>query len=115
MEFKGIEFIMNHDNKEINELENQKEDLLVKCNATYSMLLLLKSAFDKEYTGPTSQKMQIRSILKDRLKKLHRQINEVDTSMSLVRSKCCHDLVDISDDYDNHSIYRCKHCGDYRR
>ena len=41
MEFKGIEFIMNHDNKEINELENQKEDLLVKCNATYSMLLLL--------------------------------------------------------------------------
>lgn len=107
--------MMNYNNKEINDLNKQKEDLWAMRHATYSMLLLLKSAFDNKYTGIASQKMQIRSILKDRLRGLENQINKLDNSMSLVRSKCCHDYVDISDDYDNHSIYRCKHCGDYRR
>ena len=58
-----------------------------------------------------SPKMQIRFILKSRLRGLEKQINELDKSMSLVRSKCSHDFVDISDDYDNHSIYRCKDFG----
>lgn len=107
--------MMNYNNKEINDLNKQKEDLWAMRHATDSMLSLLNTAFGKEYTGTISSKMRIRSILKSRLRGLNNQINELDNSISLARSKCCHDYVDISDDYDNHSIYRCKHCGDYRR
>lgn len=70
---------------------------------------------DKAFNPKDDDRIIVVRILQNQYRKLGKIIEDIDKKISDLKNQCNHEWIDVSEAYDNYTVFKCKKCGSYRK